>query len=149
MNHRAKKLNVGILGDGGWGTTLAMLLSRKGFKVSMWGAFPDYVAYLNRKRINTKFLPNIQIPDEIEITHDLKRAVEGKQLIVVAVPSQYLRKVLKKIKRFDYPKDAIYLSVSKGIEVRTLKSTPGVIYDELGRVRLAVLSGPTIAQEVA
>ena len=60
-----QKLNISILGDGGWGTTLAILLQRKGFKVSLWGAFPDYVSYLDKKRINTKFLPQIKIPQDI------------------------------------------------------------------------------------
>ena len=63
-----QKLDISILGDGGWGTTLAMLLFHKGFKVSLWGAFPDYVSYLDKKRINTKFLPQIKIPKDIELS---------------------------------------------------------------------------------
>jgi len=149
MNRKTKEINISVLGDGGWGTTLAILLCRKGFNVSLWGAFPDYTAYLNKGRINTKFLPNIRIPEEIEITHDLKQAVQGKELIILAVPSQYLRSVLKKIKGIGYSKSAVYLSVTKGIEIGTLRSMFGVISDELGRIKLAVLSGPTIAQEVA
>jgi len=143
-----EKLDIAILGDGGWGTTLAVLLRRKGFSVTLWGAFANYISYLNRKRINTKFLPGIRIPKEIEITHNLRRAVCGKQLIIFAAPSQYLRSVLKKIKRFNYSHDAIYLSVIKGIEINSLKRMSELIRDELGNVRLAVLSGPTIAQEV-
>ena len=143
-----EKLDIAILGDGGWGTTLAVLLQRKGFSVTLWGAFANYISYLNRKRINTKFLPGIRIPKEIEITHNLRRAVCGKQLIIFAAPSQYLRSVLKKIKQFNYSHDAIYLSVTKGIEINSLKRMSELIHDELGNVRLAVLSGPTIAQEV-
>jgi glycerol-3-phosphate dehydrogenase (NAD(P)+) len=144
-----EKLNIAVLGDGGWGTTLAILLYRKGFSVTLWGAFADYVSYVNKKRINEKFLPGVKVPQGIEITHDLEVAVSGRQLIVFAIPSQYLRGVLKKIKRFDYPHDAIFLSVTKGIEVGTLKRMSQVIHNELGNVKLAVLSGPTIAQEVA
>jgi len=144
-----RKINISVLGDGGWGTTLAILLYRKGFKLSLWGAFPNYVSYLDRKRINTKFLPGIKIPRAIEITSDLKRAIDNKDLIIFAIPSQYLRNVLKKIKKFDYPKSAAYLSVIKGIETGSLKRMSEVILQEMGDTRLAVLSGPTIAHEVA
>jgi len=143
------RVNIAILGDGGWGTTLAILLSRKGFKVSMWGAFPKYTDYLNKKRVNIKFLPGIKIPRNIEITHSLKNATVNKQLIILAVPSQYLRNILNKFKRINYLKDAIYLSVVKGIEMGSLKRMSEVIYGELGNIRSAVLSGPTIAHEVA
>ena len=144
-----KNLNIAVLGDGGWGTTLAVLLSKKSFKVTLWGAFKDYAAYLNRKRINTKFLPNIRIPKEIEITHDLGRVVKEKQVIIFAIPSQYMRSILRRFKKSDYDPDAVYLSVTKGIEMSSLKRMSEVIYDELGNIRLAVLSGPTIAREVA
>lgn len=143
-----EKINIAILGDGGWGTTLAVLLQRKGFAVTLWGAFADYVAYLNKKRINSKFLPGVKIPKEIEIMPDLRRAVCDKQLLILAIPSQYLRRVLKKFKQFNYSSDAIFLSVTKGIEMDSLKRMSEVIHDELGSVRLAVLSGSTIAQEV-
>lgn len=144
------KPRISILGDGGWGTTLAILLHNKGFKVSLWGAFKDYVSYLDRKRVNIKFLPQIKIPKGIEITADLNSAIYAKGIIILAIPSQYLRGVLKKIKELDCPLgDAVYLSVIKGIEIGTLKRMSEVIRDELGSVNLAVLSGPTIAHEVA
>jgi glycerol-3-phosphate dehydrogenase (NAD(P)+) len=143
------KLNICVLGDGGWGTTLAILLFKKGFHVSLWGAFPDYIRYLDKKRINSKFLPGIKIPKGIEITHSLNRAISDKQLIIFAIPSQYLRKVLKKIKQLDYSGEAIYLSVIKGMEVGSLKRISEIIQEELGHIKLGVLSGPSIAHEVA
>lgn len=143
------KLNICVLGDGGWGTTLAILLFQKGFKVSLWGAFSDYLSYLDKKRTNTKFLPGIKIPKGIKIVPSLNQAISDKQLIIFAIPSQHLRKILKKIKKLDYPKEAIYLSVIKGIEMGSLKRMSEIIHEELGRIRLAVLSGPTIAHEVA
>ncbi len=142
------KLNIAVLGDGGWGTTLAILLCRRGFKVTLWGAFSDYAAYMNKKRINTKFLPGVMIPKEIIITHNLKDAIKGKDLIIFAIPSQYMRSIIKKIKRLDYPSGALYLNVTKGIEVGTLKRMSEVIREELGNIKIAVLSGPTIAHEV-
>jgi len=144
-----KELNISVLGDGGWGTTLAILLKRKGFSVTLWGAFTDYVGYLDKKRINTKFLPHIKIPRDIEITDDLGYAAKDKQLVIFAIPSQYMRKILKKFKQFNYSRQAIYLSVTKGIEMGSCERMSEVIRDELGNIKIAVLSGPTIAQEVA
>ncbi|MBM3246685.1 MAG: NAD(P)-dependent glycerol-3-phosphate dehydrogenase [Candidatus Omnitrophica bacterium] len=141
-------MNIAVLGDGGWGTTLAILLQRKGFSVTLWGAFSDYAAYLNKKRINTKFLPGVKIPRQIEISAELRQALCGRDLIILAIPSQYLRDTLKKIKQANYPGGAIFLSVTKGIEIGSLKRMSELIHDELGGVKVAVLSGPTIAQEV-
>lgn len=143
-----QKIEIAVLGDGGWGTTLAILLSRKGFSVTLWGAFDDYVRYLKRKRINAKFLPGIKIPQQIEITSDLKLALKNKRLVILAVPSQYMRAVIKRVKRSNYSRNTFYLSVAKGIEIGSLKRMSEVIHEELGSVKLAVLSGPTIAHEV-
>jgi len=142
-------MNIAVLGDGGWGTTVAILLSRKGHEVTLWGAFTDYVRYLNKKRVNSKFLPKIKIPAQIIITADLKNAIAGKNLIILAIPSQYTRGVLKKIKKIKISKDTIFISVTKGIEMDSLKRMSEIIKEELGNVKLAVLSGPTIAHEVA
>lgn len=143
------KLTITILGDGGWGTTLAIMLDRKGYEVTLWSAFKDYASYLDKKRVNNRFLPGIKIPRGIEITHDLKCAVSGKDLIVLAIPSEFLRGALKKLKAAKLPAKTLYLSVVKGIETASLKRMSEVVRDELGNVNLAVLSGPTIAREVA
>ena len=145
-----KKINIAVLGDGGWGTTLAILLQQKGFRVTLWGAFADYVSQLNIKRVNVKFLPHLKIPKKIEITHNLNKAISGKQLIILAIPSQYMRKITRRLKKQPaFSKQPIYLSVTKGIELGTLKRMSEVIHEELGNIMLAVLSGPSIAQEVA
>jgi glycerol-3-phosphate dehydrogenase (NAD(P)+) len=144
-----KKPDIAVLGDGGWGTTLAVLLSHKGFNTSLWGAFPDYASYLDKKRVNTKFLPGVRIPRQVMITHDLSAAVDGRDLVIVAIPSQYLRSVLGKLKNSNYPRNAVYLSVTKGIEIKTLKRISELIKEELNVAKVAVLSGPTIAWEVA
>lgn len=142
------KLQITILGDGGWGTTLAVLLSAKGYPVTLWGAFEDYTRLMDKTRLNPKFLPGIKIPRDICITNDIELAVSGKDIIVLAVPSQYTRGVLNKIKgKFD--KGAIFLSATKGIEISSSKRMSEVVHATLGPVRFAVLSGPTIAQEVA
>lgn len=139
---------VSVVGDGGWGTTLAILLSQKGYKVTLWGAFPDYVEVLKSKRINPKFLPDIRIPQDISITSSLDEATAGKDMIVLAVPSQYMRGVLSKLGP-GKASGATFVSVTKGIENVTLKRMSEVVHEVLGSVRLVTLSGPTIAHEVA
>ncbi|MFH1889081.1 MAG: NAD(P)H-dependent glycerol-3-phosphate dehydrogenase [Candidatus Omnitrophota bacterium] len=144
-----RKSGISILGDGGWGTTLAILLHQKGFKVSLWGAFEDYISYLDKKRVNTSFLPKVRIPKGIKITSSLEKAICDRELIILAIPSQHLRQVLVKVKQLGYSRNAVYLSAIKGIEIGSLERMSEVIHSELGGVRLAVLSGPTIAHEVA
>lgn len=139
---------VTVIGDGGWGTTLAILLNRAGCRVDVWGAFPDYLHILNTKRENPKFLPGVKIPQTISFNADIKKAVDGAYIIILAVPSQYMRGVLQKLKGTSLS-GVIVLSVTKGIEHKNLKRISEIINEELGQVRLAVLSGPSIAQEVA
>jgi glycerol-3-phosphate dehydrogenase (NAD(P)+) len=143
------RLRIAVIGDGGWGTTLAILLNNKGYRVTLWGVFPEYVTYLNKYRINKRFLPQVRMPSAIEITANLQEAVCDKDLIILAVPSQYLRSVLKRIKREGFARKTIFLSAVKGIERGTLLRMSEVIRQVLKNVPMAVLSGPTIAKEVA
>lgn len=146
---RKNIFRISVLGDGGWGTTLSILLAKKGFPVTLWGAFPEYIKILRAKRVNTKFLPGIKIPPEIQITSNLQEAVADKDLIVLAIPSQYLRGVLKEVKLMRFSPDTVYLSVVKGIEIGSLKRISELLSEELGKISIGVLSGPTIAAEVA
>ena len=139
---------IGIIGDGGWGTTLALLLAAKGARVSLWGAFPNYVEEVKRKRENTKFLPGFKIPENINLSANLKAVCLAHDVIVLAVPSQHMRSVVSKIKQ-EKVHHKIFVTVSKGVEIHSLKVMSQVIHDELGKVSLAVLSGPTIAREIA
>lgn len=141
-------MEISILGDGGWGTTLGILLHKKGYKVTLWSAFPKYASLLDVKRHNIKFLPGIKIPRGIKIVSDLNQALDSKEVIVLAIPSQYLRAVLKRIKASRFIREAALVSAVKGIELNSLKRMSEVIMEELGKVKLAVLSGPTIAHEV-
>lgn len=139
---------ISIIGDGGWGTTLALYLESQGYDVVVWGAFPDYAAQVSKTRENPKFLPGFKIPKSIVWTSDLARAVNHGDVIVLAAPSQYLSGVLRRIKKLNYS-GRTFLSVVKGIEIGSLKRMSEIIHDELGNVHLAVLSGPTIASELA
>jgi glycerol-3-phosphate dehydrogenase (NAD(P)+) len=143
-----KGAKVAVIGDGGWGTTLAILLHNKGYKVCLWGPFPDYLELLDDKRENPKFLPGVNIPRGISFFTDIRLAVQKASLIVLAVPSHFLRGVLAGIKGEDLSR-SIILSAAKGIENETLMRMSEVIEDVLGRSNIAVLSGPTISYEVA
>lgn len=143
-----KDTKVLILGDGGWGTTLALLLAAKGLRPMLWGAFSEYVDEVKRTRENRKFLPGFKIPENVSLVSDLQKSCLAADWIVLATPSQHLRKVVKKIDK-KIAKNKIFVSVAKGIEINTLKTMSQVIFDELGMVRLAVISGPTIARDVA
>ncbi len=142
-----KKAKVAVIGDGGWGTTLAILLHNKGYQVSVWGPFADYIQFLARKRRNPKFLPGARIPKTISFFSDIRKALEGAFLIVLAVPSHFLRGVLAKMNNQDLS-DAIILSAVIGIENNTLMRMTEVIADVLGQTKIVVLSGPTISYEV-
>lgn len=139
---------IAILGDGGWGTTLAIYLSKKGYQVNLWGPFADYVRFLDKHRVNKKFLPGIKIPKGIVILDQLALAVKDTDLVVLSIPSKYALSVIRQLKKFQFS-DKILLSVIKGIEKSTLRPISEIIYQELGNIPFAVLSGPTIAMEVA
>ncbi len=144
----SKNIKISVLGDGGWGTALALLLVEKKFSVTLWGAFSGYVEEMRKSRENSKFLPGFKLPANLNLTADLKSACESSELIVLASPSQYLRPVLKQIKNLKL-KNKIFVSVAKGVETESLKTMSRVIREELGPVKVCVISGPCIAKEVA
>lgn len=145
----SKGTKIAILGDGGWGTALSVFLSGKGYSVYLWSNFSEYADLLNQKRENIKFLPGIKIPESIEIGHNLEEAVRSANLIVFAVPSKFMRDICKKVKDVSYKKVRCFLSVAKGVEIDSLKRMSEVIEKELSGVSVAVLSGPSHAEEVS
>jgi len=149
-NKEMKKENITILGDGAWGTTLAILLFKNGHKVSLWSAFPEHLDLMDRKRENKKYIPGIKIPSGIVFEKDLSKAVAKSDWIVFAIPSKFFREVARKVKKTRVPlKRKIFINVAKGLEQKTLKRMTEILKEELGNVQIAVLSGPTIAVEVA
>ena len=90
-----KDTKISILGDGGWGTTLALLLSGKGYEVKLWGAFPKYIEEIRKKRENLKFLPGFKIPENVHPVSDIHEACAHAEWIVLAVPSQFMINVRK------------------------------------------------------
>ena len=141
---------ISVIGDGGWGTTLAIHLAKKKYPVKLWGPFADYVRKMKQDRYNPKFLPGIPIPPEMVITDDLKDAVLDCELLVFAVPSKYAYDVVCAIQKIqaDFSKK-VFLSVTKGIETKKFLRISQMVEKELGNIAFAVLSGPNIAREVA
>ncbi len=144
----ARTRRIGIIGDGGWGTTLGIILCKKGFDLFLWGLFPDNIDILKNNRENLKFLPGVKIPDELKVTASLDEALNNREIIILAVPSQFLRGVVEMLKMHKLS-DAKFVSVTKGIENGSLKRMSEIVSDVLGKREIAVLSGPTIALEVA
>lgn len=145
----AEKLRVTILGDGGWGTALALVNLRRGNEVLMWSNFPDYVKVLQKERENVKFLPGVKLPQNFNISSNLKEAVEFGDVLVLAVPSQFLRNILFKLKELPYQGKTL-VSTAKGIEKKTCFRPSEIIRSVLGKnLPIVVLSGPSHAEEVA
>ena len=140
--------SVGILGTGTWGVALGRLLANNGHAVTMWSALPEELEELRQNR-SQKNLPGVAIPETIRFTAELAEVCGGKDLIVFAVPSVYVRATARKAKPF-IPAGQLVADAAKGIEAETLMTLSEVLREELAPgVRLAVLSGPTHAEEVA
>ncbi len=144
-------MRISVLGAGGWGTTLAIFLHNNGHPVTLWEYKKDYAKTLDKKRENITYLPGIPIPNDLVITHNLNEAVTDNNMIVLAVPSQFLRSVIKKIDK-NLLKNSILVSVSKGIENNTLMTMSQMLLDvvpALSENQIGVLSGPSHAEEVS
>ncbi len=137
-----------IIGDGAMGTVCGLLLASKGIHVTMWGFFPEQVAQIQQDRENKKFLPGLPLPENFRVTSDAREALQGAELIVNAVPCQFIRHCWEVI-GLEAPADARIVSVAKGIEMDTQLRPTQVISQFVTTAKLGVLSGPSIAPEVA
>lgn len=140
---------IAIIGDGGWGTALSIELFKKKFNISLWGVFTDYVERMAKSRENVKFLKGVKIPGGINITPLLDNALDEAGIVILAIPSKYMREVLQRLKEVRGG-DPIFVSAAKGIESNTLMRMSEVIQDVLGEnKKVAAISGPSIAIEIA
>lgn len=138
---------IGIIGSGSWGIALSALLHKNGHQVTVWSAFGREVDSLKETR-QLKTLPELVLPEDMEFTADLKTAMEDKSLLVTAVPSIYVRETAVKMR--PYCRDGqIVVDVAKGIEEHTLMTLSGILGQELPMANVAVLSGPSHAEEVS
>ena len=138
---------IGMIGAGSWGMALAVLLHNNGHQVTVWSALKEEVTLLTEKRENAEKLPGVVLDEEIGITADLEAAVSGKDILVLAVPSPFVRSTAANMKN-DVADHQIIVNVAKGIEESTLMTLSQVIEDEIPQADVAVLSGPSHAEEV-
>lgn len=140
-------MRISVLGAGSWGTALAVLLCNNGHEVTLWSIDQREVAMIDEKREQVEKLPGVQIPDRIAVSNDLESSMAGRELLVLAVPSIYVRSTARMMQPYAEEGQMI-VNVAKGIEEETLKNMTDVIEDEIPNARVAVLSGPSHAEEV-
>jgi len=141
------KISFSILGDGGWASTLACLLSKRYKNILMWSPDENYAKFLSKKRINEKYLSEVKIPENVIITSDINQAFKFSKNILIAIPTQYIRSSLKLLK-IKKEKDFNILSCSKGMELRNFLRPTQIIRYFFPFSKISCLSGPTIAKEV-
>lgn len=139
--------NVGVIGAGSWGTALSVLLYDNGHQVTIWSIDAQEVEMLTNEREHIKKLPGVKLSEDIIITGDLEETVKGKDFLVLAVPSVFTRGTAKKMAPF-VCEGQIIVDVAKGIEESTLMTLSQQIEEEIPQANVAVLSGPSHAEEV-
>jgi glycerol-3-phosphate dehydrogenase (NAD(P)+) len=138
-----------VLGAGGWGTALALVLAQQpGRRVALWGAHAEHARPLIERRENMRYLPGIAIPPSVQVTTDVREATRDADLVIAAIPTVYLRETLRRIAAEIAPTRPV-LSLAKGLEIATFRRPTEIIVEVLGPRPLAVLSGPSHAEEVA
>lgn len=141
-------MRICIIGSGSWGIALSKLLFENGNDIIVWSRNNEEVDNINLEHKLDRYLPGIIIPEKIVATNDLEKAINGSEVVVLAVPSIAIRECSKNISK--YLGSQIVVSVAKGLEDGTQKRLSEVILEELPKgQRLAVLSGPSHAEEVA
>ena len=139
--------NAGVLGAGSWGTALSVLLHDNGHQVTVWSIDENEVKMLKEKREHELKLPGVKLAEDMVITGDMEEAIRGKDFLVLAVPSPFTRATARKMN--PYVADGqIIVDVAKGIEESTLMTLSRQIEEEIPQADVAVLSGPSHAEEV-
>ena len=138
---------VGIIGAGSWGIALAVLLHKNGHEITVWSALAEEIDMLNTEHEHKDKLPGVKLPEDMLFTTDLAEAIADKEALVMAVPSAFTRVTARKMK--DFVKEGqIIVNVAKGIEEATLMTLSEMIEEEIPQAVVAVLSGPSHAEEV-
>jgi len=141
--------NISIIGDGAMGTVLAMLLCQKQVATRIWGYDSEQLAQIKSAGENFKFLPGYKLPSSLAFEPADDKIIAGIDLIISAVPCQFMRSVWTRLKPY-YPDGVPVVTVAKGIENETLLRPDEILLDVLGdNIKIAALSGPTIADELA
>lgn len=144
---------VAVIGAGAWGTALAIALGRKDeHRIRLWANEPDVVESISARHVNERFLPGFEVPRSVESSHDLKAALDGAEIVVSVMPSQYCRALFERMAPVLSPQ-TLLVSCTKGLENGTLLRMSEVIADVMRQQRVTprvgALSGPSFAKEVA
>jgi glycerol-3-phosphate dehydrogenase (NAD(P)+) len=141
---------VAVFGAGSWGTAFSLVLADAGNDVTIWGRRPEVCKAINTDHENTEYFPGIELPTSVRATHDPEEAVAGAEFVVLSVPSQTLRENLGAWAEV-MPHNAVFVSLMKGVELGTTKRMSEVIAEVTGAgpERIAVVSGPNLAREIA
>lgn len=139
--------NIGVIGAGSWGIALTSLLCKNGHNVTVYSAIENEIMTLKEKHEQVDKLPGVILPDSVEFTTDLYTVISNKDLLIMAVPSPFVRRTAASMMNF-VSKGQIIVDVAKGIEEKTCLTLSQIISQEIPQATVAVLSGPSHAEEV-
>lgn len=140
--------NIAIIGSGSWGVALAIHLAKNGHKIKIWSYEKEEADLINNQK-KCKFLPNVEIPDNIECKLDYEEVIKGADLILQVTPSKFTRNIVKQYAKYVDVKKQPIIVCSKGIEKETTLTLDEVILQEIPNARIGALSGPSHAEEVS
>lgn len=138
---------VSVIGAGSWGTALTYVLDKNGHDVTVWSILEEEVRMLQEKHEHVDKLPGVKLSENIKFTTNLQEAIQGMDMMVLAVPSPYIRSTSKSMAPY-VTEGQLIVNVAKGIEEITLMTLPEIIQEEIPQAKVAVLSGPSHAEEV-
>ncbi len=141
-------MKVAVMGSGSWGTALSILLCENGQDVRLWSYSAEECEALQIDREHKAFLPGVKIPQAIRITNQAEEALQGAEAVVLATPSRYMRSTMESFRGYLQP-SMLLINVAKGLESDTLKTLAQVISEICPENPVAVLSGPSHAEEVS
>lgn len=137
---------IAIIGSGSWGVALGVYFAKLGNKITIWSYMKEEADLINKER-KCKFLPNIEIPQEIDCTLNFEEAIKDSEIVFHVTPSKVTRNVVKQYK--EYITNQPIIICSKGFENETLKTLDQVVHEELPNTKIGVFSGPSHAEEVS
>ena len=141
-------MKIAVIGDGGWGTANALLLSGYGHDVTLWGAFPEYIEEMRATRRNDKFLKGVALPESLKLTSDRAEAVRGAEIVVLAPPSKFFASVMEGFKGL-VTDSQLVVSLTKGLCETSHRRMTELAKSILGIADVVALAGPTHAEEVS
>lgn len=145
-------MKISVLGAGSWGTTIAVLLAEKGYRVNMWAHQPEIAQILQADRENKEFLKGVIFPQSLQVSYDHAETIAGCSVIVIAIPTQAIRSCLNQFSKVPIPENTLIVNLSKGIEVETGLRMSEVIHEALPNIpydSIITLYGPSHAEEVS